>query len=288
MPHSSSFHPFGGDPDAPLLHIAHANGFPPAVYAPLASRFTDAYHVAGLITRPLWSARVPEGYDTWHLLADDLIAALEQTAADRVVGVGHSLGGVTTLLAAVKRPDLFRAIALLDPVLLPPRWLWFVRWMRRLPIPWQPPLVRGALRRRRNWSSREEAYAYFREKPFFAGWPDPALRAYVESGTQPTPDGGVTLAYPPEWEAHIFGSVPADMWRFAPRLSSDLPALFVRGEHSDTFRPAVQARLVRQLPGARVAAVPGTGHMFPLQRPAETAALIRSFLSDRLLVCTQR
>jgi pimeloyl-ACP methyl ester carboxylesterase len=281
MPHrGTTFHHFGGDPSAPLLHIAHANGFPPTAYAPLAAPLIHAYRAVGLITRPLWSARIPRGFHTWHLLADDLIAGLETVAAEPIVGVGHSLGGVTTLLAAVKRPDLFRAVALLDPVLLPPLWLWFTRWMRRLPIPWRPPLVRRALRRRRTWPSSEAAYAYFREKPFFAGWPDPALRAYVKSGTRPATEGGVTLAYSPEWEAHLFESVPADVWRFVPRLSPALPALFVRGERSDTFRPGVQARVARQHPRARMAAVPGAGHMFPLQRPAETAALVHSFLSE--------
>lgn len=269
----------GGDPAAPLLYVAHANGFPPATYAPLAERLAEAYHVVGLAARPLWPGHSPAEIETWHVLADDLIAQLEALAAGGAIGVGHSLGGVTTLLAAVRRPDLFRAAVFLDPVLLPPHWLAFVRWVRRLRLPWRPPLVKGALRRRRVWPDREAAYEYFKEKSLFAAWQDAALRAYVECGTRPTADGQVELVYPPEWEARLFTLTPTDVWRLAPRLSPSLPALFVRGGHSATFRPDALARAARLLPHARFAVVPEAGHMFPLERPAETAALIRAFLS---------
>jgi pimeloyl-ACP methyl ester carboxylesterase len=114
-------------------------------------------------------------------LADDLIAGLEALEADRVVGVGHSLGGVTTLLAVVRRPDLFRGVVFLDPVLLPPRWMVLLRWMHRLWLPWHPSLVKSALRRRRVWSDRRAIYQYFKVKPPFASWHDAALWTYVKT-----------------------------------------------------------------------------------------------------------
>jgi len=280
MPRNSCeyLHDLGGDLKSPLLHIAHANGFPPGTYLPLATRLAHAYHVVALAARPLWHNRSPRDVRTWHTLADDLIEGLE-TLEDRVIGVGHSLGGVTTLLAAVRRPDLFRAVVLLDAVLLPPRWLALLVWARRLRIPWRPPLVKAALRRRRVWPSREAAIEYLREKSFFASWQDAALRAYVESGTHPTAGGQVELVYPPEWEAHLFATVPTDVWRFVPRLSSDLPTLFVRGERSTTFRPKALVRAVQMLPHARFVILSNAGHMFPLERPAETASYLCAFLA---------
>ena len=272
---------FGGVPDAPLLHIAHANGFHPATYAPLAAPLARSYHVLGLAARPLWPGQLPQKDKTWRLFADDFIDGLEELGAGGVIGVGHSMGGVTTLLAAIDRPDLFRAIILLDPVLLPPGWLLLQEGIRRLRLPWQPSLVKRALCRHRTWPDRQSAYEYFHKKPFFASWQEAALRAYVEHGTRPTADGQVTLAYPPEWEAHIFGSVPTDIWQFVSRLNSRLPVLFARGERSETFRPDALARAARLLPHARVATIPHAGHMFPLEHSAETAALILSFLTQK-------
>jgi pimeloyl-ACP methyl ester carboxylesterase len=271
-------HDLGGSESAPLLHIAHGNGFPPATYAPLAALLTDAYHVVALAARPLWPGSSPQDIETWHTLTGDLIEGLTALEAGRVIGVGHSMGGVTMLLAAVRRPDLFRAVVLLDPVLLPPRWLAVVRWIRRFRLPWHPPLVKVALRRRRVWPCREAAYEYLKGKPLFASWQDAALRAYVASGTRPTADGQVELVYPPQWEAHIFDSVPTDVWRSVPRLSPRLPVLLVRGERSTTFQPQALDRAAQLLPHARVAVIPEASHTFPLERPAEVAALIRMFL----------
>jgi pimeloyl-ACP methyl ester carboxylesterase len=103
------------------------------------------------------------------------------------------------------------------------------------------------------------------------------LRAYVEAGTRRRADGGVELVYPPEWEAHIFGTSPVDVWRFVPQLRT--PALVVRGEHSNTFRAESQRRMEHQLPSARFCVVRDAGHLVPMERPAETGAIVREFLA---------
>ncbi len=181
-----------------------------------------------------------------------------------------------TLWAAVDRPDLFRAVVLIDPVILPPLWLLLARVMRGFGLTPRPALVRGALYRRRTWPDRQSCYEYFRTKPFFAAWPEESLWAYVEAGTRQRPDGGVELVYPPEWEARIFSTIPTDVWRAIPRLRA--PTLVVRGEHSRTFFPQAQRRMERLLPHARFVVIPDAGHMVPMERPAEGGAAIREFL----------
>jgi len=271
-------HSFGGT--GPVVHLAHANGVPPGTYRLLAETLTDRFQAIALPSRPLWPGSRPESIPTWRPLADDLIQGLDDLHLSRIVGVGHSLGGVLTLWAAIRCPDLFRAVILIDPVILPPAWLWTVRLLRSLGLAHRQPLVQGALRRRRTWPSRHACYEHFKGKPLFAHWLDAALQDYVESGTRLRPDGQVELAYPPAWEAHIFATTPTDVWRDVPRLS--VPALVIRGEHSNTFLPAAQARMARRLPGARFITIPGAGHLVPMERPAETGATIRDFLQCRI------
>jgi pimeloyl-ACP methyl ester carboxylesterase len=268
------FYDFGGD--GPLLHLAYANGFPPGTYSPLANLLTGRYHVVSAWTRLLWPGGRLESAPTWHSLADDLIEGLASLSAEGIVGVGHSLGGVLTLWAAVRRPDLFRAAILVDPVLLPPLWLWWVRLLRCLGLEQRLPLVQAALHRHRTWPSRRACFDHYREKAPFARWSDEALWAYVEAGTRPRPDGQVELVYRPEWEARIFATVPTGVWRDVRRLA--VPALVVRGELSQTFRPEAQARMARLLPRARFVTIPGAGHLVPMERPAETGAAILRFL----------
>ena len=233
----------------PLLHLAHANGFPPGAYRLLAEALAGAYHVVALPTRPLWPGNPPPEGISWRRLAGDLLQAMEALDWRDIVAVGHSLGGVLTLWAAGaalnRRPGLFRALVLVDPVILPPHWLWGLRLLRRLGLEHRGPLVQRALRRQVTWPSRQACFDDYRGKQVFARWSDTALWDYVNSGTVLEADGAARLRYPREWEAHLFASVPVDIWRHVPPLP--LPVLLLRGEHSDTFRPQVQARLARRL-----------------------------------------
>ena len=274
---------FGGT--GPVIHLAHANGFPPGAYRPLAETLTDhpstgsgqRYHVIGLPSRPLWPGSQPESISNWHPLADDLIQGLDDLELRGIIGVGHSMGGVFTLWAAVRRPDLFRAVMLVDPVILSSVRLWMVRLSRLLRFERRLPLVQGALRRRRTWSNHQTCYEQYRSRSFFAAWPDDSLWAYVEAGTRARADGQVELAYPPEWEARIFYTVPTDVWRAVPKLRA--PALIIRGARSETFRHESFARMERLLPQARFVTIPNAGHLAPMERPAETGAAIRDFLN---------
>jgi len=271
---TAPLHDFGGN--GPVIHLAHANGFPPGAYRPLAETLTDSYHVIGLPSRPLWAGSRPERIPDWHPLAGDLIRGLDGLGLHNIVGVGHSMGGVCTLWAAVRRPDLLRAVALVDPVILPPVWLWMVRLLRLLGLERRLPLVQGALRRRRIWPSRRACYEQYRDKHFFAAWTEGSLWAYVEAGTRERADGQVELTYPPEWEARIFSTTPTGVWRAVPQLRT--PALVIRGARSDTFRPGSLARMRRLLPQARFVVIPDAGHLAPMERPVETGAALRDFL----------
>ena len=265
---------FGGS--GPVVHLAHANGFPPGAYGPLAETLTDRFRVIGSPARPLWPGSRPESIHDWHPFADDLIQGLDALGLRGVYGIDHSMGGVSTLRAAVHRPDLFRALVLIDPVILPPSWLLLLRLMHSLGLERYQPFVRGALRRRRTWPCRQACYEHLRDKRSFADWPESSLRAYVQAATRPRADGTVELIYPPEWEARIFATTPTDIWRDVPQLR--LPVLFVRGERSIAFRLECQRRIERMLPGAQFAVIPGAGHLVPLERPVETGAVVEEFL----------
>jgi len=193
-----------------------------------------------------------------------------------LVGLGHSLGGVMSLLATVKHPSLFRALVLMDPVIFPPRTLWKVRLMRLVGLSGRYHLVRAAERRRWLFASREEVLNRYRGRSLFALWEEEALAAYVEHGFRERPDGQVELRYDPRWEAAIFRTVPTDIWRWVRRVN--VPVLVLYGERSNTFRPAARRRLQRLWPHARFVGIPDAGHMFPMEQPGAVAQAIRQFV----------
>lgn len=256
----------------PVLHLAHGNGFPPLTYRRLAAGLTSRFRVVGMAARPLWGPERPELLTEWWALAHDLRRELGVRRLEGVVGVGHSLGGVVSALAAVEDPSLFSALVLVDPVVFTGfrAALWGV--MKGLRVARWLPLVRQTRRRRERWPDREAARAGWARAPRFARWQPDVLDDYVRSGTVERDGGGVGLRFPREWEARIFEVAPHDVWADLRRLT--VPTVFVRGSASATFLHAAARRAAREVPGARVVEVPGTTHFIPMERPDELAQAI--------------
>lgn len=227
--------------------------------------------------RPLVPGTDPAGLGSWADLASDLIADLDARGFRQGTGIGHSLGGVVTLLAAVQRPDLFSRIILLDPVVLPEPVYWMKRILPSVLLPRLIPLIRSAARRRDRWPDRTAARDRLRAKSVFARIPETAFDIMLDAMLDTAPDGSCQLRYPAAWEGRIYATV-TDPWPAIRRVG--VPVVAIRGAQSDTIRPATWARIGRLRPDWTRMEVPDAGHLFPLERPDEAARLIRPFLKE--------
>lgn len=263
---------FGGA--GPVLHFAHANAYPPGCYRQFIEALTPHYRVLAIEQRPLWPHSRPEELDSWELVADDLIRFFEQEGLENVIGVGHSLGGVATMYAAVKRPSLFRQLVLIEPVFLPPDVLKKAADPDALK---QIPTVQGALRRRNRWESRQQAFDRFRAKPVFRRFSDAALWDYVNHAIHEDGSGEFVLTYPREWEARIYSRVPLHVWEHLPRVTH--PTLAIRAAESDTVWPAAWQLWQELQPAATFVEIPDTGHMLTMERPSHVAQTILNHLA---------
>ena len=274
---------YGGE-GAPL-HFLHANGYPPECYQPLFELLKSQYHVFGMKLRPLWPDSKIEDIKDWHPFSDDLLRFLTTGGYGPVIGVGHSIGGIVTLRAAMRDPGKFRALILLDPVLFPPSRL--IAWNIARAAGFGEkahPLVAGARRRRRIFKDLESAFQGYRSRSVFRYMSDESLRIYIEGITQPNEDGRFELAYSPEWEAHIYltGLRDFDLWRGLPSL--EVPTLIIRGAETDTFLEK-SARLVKQKqPKVKIVTLENSTHILPLERPQEVFEITEKFLNETLKV----
>lgn len=262
------------------LHFLHANGYPPGCYKPLFELLNTEYHVFGMLLRPLWDNAKPEEIQSWHPLSDDLLRFLEEHAPEPVIGVGHSIGAIVTLRAALRNPDKFKALVLIDPVLFAPRRLIAWKIVKSLGFGNRMhPLIAGAKKRRRKFDNLEAVFTGYRNRNIFRYMSDENLKIYIEGITRQTDDGYV-LVYPPEWEAQIYrtGLQDFDIWRDLPKL--DVPTLFIRGAETDTFLEGA-ARLVKQKqPRAKIETLPRSTHLLPLEYPREVFNIIQSFQKE--------
>jgi len=261
--------------EGPPLVFTHANGFPPATYGVLLHALAGSHSVEAFSSRPLWSSDDPSGLASWHPLAEDYGSSLAVRHRTPVVGVGHSLGGVLTLLAAARRPELFSLLILLDPVIFTGRRSFLWGWMKRLDQEHRFHLAKGASRRRDRWSDRETVRASWSKKRVFQDWDPRVFDDYLSAGVVDDPKGGVALRYPKAWEARIFEVCPHNEWETLRRIQ--IPVLVVRGETSDTLLPGAAARMGRVMPDARIVELEGTSHFLPMEQPDQVARLVVEF-----------
>ena len=263
------------------LHFLHANGYPPDCYKPLFELLQTQYHVFGMHLRPLWEGEKPEDIRDWHPLSDDLLCFLSDFGAGPVIGVGHSIGAMVTLRAALRDPGRFRALVLIDPVLFVPPFLFIWNTVRALGLGNRlHPKIPGALRRRKTFDDLDQVFRGYRTRKIFRFMSDENLRIYIEGITKRTEDGKYQLIYSPEWEAHIYLTAMSDfdIWRDLPKL--EVPSLFLQGTETDTFLQNAAGLVKRKQPKARVEALEKSTHILPLERPQEVFEMIRSFLKS--------
>ena len=269
------FDDFGGC--GPVLHFAHANAYPPGAYRMLLTALAGDYRILAVHHRPLWPSSSPEDLHDWREIADDLTLFFDQRQLANVIGVGHSLGAVTTMMAALERPELFRALVLIEPVFLPQTVLDLMMANAALDEPYETPMVKNALRRRSWWPSQEAAFTRFRAKQVFGRWSDAALWDYVRAGTADDAEGGIRLLYSPEWEAHIYATPPTGVWGLIPRISH--PTLAMRGQETDTLTEQSWALWQGLQPQAVFEEIASAGHLLPMERPDDVAARIKTFIN---------
>jgi 3-oxoadipate enol-lactonase len=157
--------------------------------------------------------------------------------------VGSSYGGLVCLEAAARQPELVTDLVLLDA-----------------PLP------------DHEWSEEVTAYGDEEERLLEAGDLDAATE--------------LNLAF---WAPTMADRLrPMTRWSLELEVDEieqvDLRAVRARtlvavGEHDKPDFRAIAARLARELPNAQYAVIEGAGHLPPLERPDETAALVRRFLS---------
>ncbi|KRW59804.1 alpha/beta fold hydrolase [Pseudomonas sp. TTU2014-080ASC] len=250
------------------IFFAHANGFPSATYGKLFAALEPDYQVQHLEQHG-HDPRFPVN-DNWSNLVDELIHHV-QGLDQPVWGVGHSLGGVLHFHAALQRPELYRGVVMLDSPVLTLADRLVIRTAKRLGFIDRITPAGRTLGRRERFADQAEARAYFAGKTLFRGFDPDCLDAYVQHGL--TPDAaGLRLRFDPQTEINIFRSVPHQSPGRLKQLK--VPLAMVRGSKSRVVLPH-HASLVKRAPGCEYISLPG-GHMFPLERPQDTAHLLKS------------
>ena len=257
----------------PPIVFSHANSFPAGTYRLLFEAWRDAGHDVHAIERfgqdPVYPVT-----SNWPHLRDQLIAFIESELAgsDRpALLIGHSLGGIVSVLAASKRPDLACAVVLLDSPLIVGWRAHALHVAKRSGLMPRITPIRVALARRHSWPSRAAVREHFKAKRAFARWDPRVLEDYVTSAF--VRRGGQTvLAIERELEARIYATLPHHVGPLLRRHPLRCPIAFIAGRQSTELRQA-GLEATRRLAADRFVWTEGS-HLFPMEHPDTTAALV--------------
>ncbi len=258
-----------------ILHFSHANGFPATSYHKFLG-YLEADFRIGSINCIGHDPAYPVT-DGWPHLVAQLIDHLSTHYRAPVVGMGHSLGGYLTFMAAVQRPELFKCIILLDAPIIGHFKGTAFGIAKRLGLVDRITPARATRERRRDWPSTEEMITHFHRRKIFRNFDPDCLRDYATLATAQE-DGRVRLLFDPEIEYQIYRSVPHDLVYYCKRLK--LPAGFIGGRHSNVVQRVGLSNTRRRF---RVKRVEG-GHLFPFERPQAAAEAVRQLAAELLAV----
>jgi len=268
----------------PPAHFSHATGLCAGVYSPLMRLLRPQLEIIGMDDRGHGKTAVPAdpaNLKDWHVFVKDL-ANFFESLNEPVIAIGHSRGATVSLFLAIKRPELIRALVLIDPTILPFSWMWWWYLAKKTGVAKRVPIAATAARRRYVWPDRRSILDSYREKAVFRKWQAEFLEAYIKAGTEETADGNIKLCCEPAWESRCFAVCPHDVWRCVPRLKQ--PTLVLYGAESDTFLAPAARRFKAKAPAAAMVSLAKTGHFVPMERPAETAETIMASLKKEAII----
>lgn len=252
-----------GAADAPGVVLCHGNAAHSGWWDFIAPALAEDHRVAALDFAGMGDSEeralvTPDGF------VEDIVQVIaDMEFARPPILVGHSFGGGMSMRLAADRPELIRGFIMMDSPVYPPD------------APRNsPPRVA-----RRLYPSREIALERFRlipDQPVITPY---AVRYIAETGVMETPKGWT-------WKArtNIFGHPAfgppfwAEQRDYYPRVQA--PTTVFWGAESALCTPATM-EFMKSIapPGTGFVEMPGAHHHLLLDKPQETAAMLKEMIA---------
>jgi pimeloyl-ACP methyl ester carboxylesterase len=264
-----------------MIHFSHGNGFPAETYHQLIKGLKQQEGInVGYISCLGHNPSYPV-VDDWSGMADEVIAYISKHYTDKVVAIGHSLGGVLSYWACMKRPDLFKSIILLDSPIFSNFKYALLEMTKALGLIEYFTPARHTRNRRFIWPSHEAAIKHFAGKKVFKYFDERCLRDYVYFGTDVIKDPtgkhiGVSLRFDPMIEWKIYRTISSFK---ISKLPENVPCGLIYGEYSKTVSDK-DAKYMANKHNIWVHKLANCGHLFPFEKPTETVSAILKFAAE--------
>lgn len=266
-------------PGRASLLLLHATGFHARLWDRVVAALPAGTHVIAPDHLGHGRSAKPASLSDWAATSDALLPLVDRFAGTPLVGCGHSMGGYVLTRLSAKRPDAFRHLVLVDPVIMEPA---LYAGAAEIPIP--DPAEHPVARRRARWDGWEAMNAHFAARPPYRHWQPDVLADYCRFGLLPAGDGeGLDLACPPALEASVYlNALRTSPYRWLGDIAAPVSVLRARtGERAGTLDFSLSPTwpgLGEALGAVRDEQWGEHSHFIPMEAPERLAALLAALL----------
>lgn len=209
------------------------------------------------------SARADPQTYSFETHAGDLNAFLEKLSLSDVVLVGHSMGGMISLLYAAMHPGRISRLIIVDSTML-------------MPMDRVTKMREFSARPAKSYATQDELVARYRLEPAESQLAATEVihRMAMHSARQ---DSEGRWQHKADRRVYVnfeqIAGVP--LWE-----KIKIPALIIKGEHSKRFMPEVLAEVRARAPQVQSTVVSASDHHITLENPKGFVEVVRKFLSS--------
>ena len=255
-------------------HFYGGNGFALGVYEPLLSDLAQHLNITALTMRGEWYDKPTADKMTREEDADVLIEFLQKTQDKPIIGIGHSQGATATTIAAAKRPDLFSALYLLEPVTFTNQqgklYSLVPRMVKMTREPFKSTQVKQA-----DWHSVDAYYQFLRRHKAYKRITDEHLLTYAKNSLEAGEQAKLTLRFSPKQELANYFGTPLIMKPLQQLIADNkVPVQLIIGKPSMFISQQVRQMWDTFVPSEQMTVLNDYGHLLPLEAPELCAKLI--------------
>jgi esterase len=253
-----------GTQDRPPMLCLHGGAVTAHWFDFVVGGFTAACHVRALDQRGHGESDrpIPPDY-RYDCYASDLAQVIEKLDLRDVVLVGHSMGGLVSLVYAAHHPEHVRALVVVDSTLR--------STPERVAL-----LHQVGSREGRSYATEEEFIANFKVRPEGTQAAPAIIRYLAERGGRQGDDG----RWRHKFDRNVYSKRELiDIPPYWDRIR--MPALIVKGGLSDRITPEIYEDIRSRAPQVELAEVPGSDHHVTLDNPYGFVRVVSEFLSRR-------
>ena len=261
-----------GGPGNPGLLMFHAIGMCSQIWNHAARDLANDYHVFCFDLRGHGDTKHSGGEYTFSQIGEDVASVIQTMGLEGSIGVGHSAGGMSMLIADSLVPGIIGKGVLVDTRVGDSP-------MALLTPEEQQIRIKRTLQKRSIWESREIMYDAYRDRRAFKSWTDEVFGDYIQGATRPLGDGRVELKCDPQVEENFYQSRQnLDTFKALRGLGGEYILLVGDYKGAQTPQDAAVRHLTQETKGFQLKELGAGSHFVPMEHPGLVLKEIRNFI----------